>query len=171
MGQDFVKTAFLAAHAADPSARLYLNDYNLDYSGPKLDAVIKLARSLRSEGIPIHGIGTQAHLQLETDGICNLTKPLAALASTGLEIAITELDIRVALPATRAKLAAQELGYRHAVRACMHTPKCVGVTVWGVDDKDSWVRREINGMGAALLFDDFYKKKPAYYGCLDGING
>jgi len=62
LGAEYIRIAFRAANAADPVARLYLNDYHIHHPGPKLDAIIRLVQELRAEGVPIHGIGIQTHL-------------------------------------------------------------------------------------------------------------
>lgn len=69
LGKNFIKTAFREAHKADPYAKLYINDYNLDFAGGKVDAMIALVKELKKERVPIHGIGSQAHLILNDDGI------------------------------------------------------------------------------------------------------
>ncbi|PGH26900.1 hypothetical protein AJ80_01483 [Polytolypa hystricis UAMH7299] len=108
LGEDFVGIAFRAARAADPSARLYINDYNLDDAGyAKTQGMVRRVNQWLSQGIPIDGIAIQA------------------LAGTNVaEVAITELDIANA-PAN---------DYVNVVNACLNQPKCVGVTVWGVAD-------------------------------------
>lgn len=69
LGIDFVEIAFRAAHKADPKAKLYINDYNLDYAGPKVDNLVALVKKLKVKGVPIHGIGSQAHLVLNNGAI------------------------------------------------------------------------------------------------------
>ncbi|OHE95078.1 glycosyl hydrolase family 10 [Colletotrichum orchidophilum] len=147
LGEAYIGIAFRAARVADPAAKLYINDYNLDNAGwGKVTAVVNKVNQWIGQGIPIDGIGSQAHLAANMSG--NIQAALEALArSRASEIAITELDIPGAPPND----------YATVVAACLHVPKCKGVTVWGVSDKQSWM-----ATAKPLLFDDNWKPKPAY---------
>lgn len=167
LGESFIDIAFRAAKAADPTAKLYINDYNLDYAGAKVNAMVTLVTRLIAAGVPIDGIGSQAHLILNNGAIPYMHQPLATLAATGLDVALTELDIRMTLPSDATKLADQKSNYQTAVYACKRTASCVGVTTWGVSDKYSWVPNTFSGSGAALIWDENFAKKPAYDGAAD----
>ena len=52
-----------------------------------------------------------------------------------MDIAITELDIRMTLPSTDALLAQQETDYQTVVSACEAVEGCIGVTLWDFTDK------------------------------------
>jgi endo-1,4-beta-xylanase len=132
LGESFVDIAFIAARAADPAAKLYINDYNLDGPGAKITNLVALVKRLQSRGVPIDGIGTQAHLILGQVG--GVAAQLQVLANTGLDVAITELDIRIPKDVTSAKLAQQQTDYNTVTKACLGVSKCVGITVWGVSD-------------------------------------
>ncbi|KAI5853784.1 glycosyl hydrolase family 10 protein [Tricharina praecox] len=167
LGEQFIDIAFKAAAAADPSAKLCINDYNLDGPGSKIDALIALVGRLQSRGVPIHCIGSQSHLILGQVG--GVKAQLQRLADTGLDVMITELDIRIPLSVTTAKLAQQQTDFQTVVSACTSITKCLGVTVWGVSDKDSWVDSTFPTYDSPLLWDDNFAKKPAYTGALAGI--
>ncbi|CAE6417750.1 unnamed protein product [Rhizoctonia solani] len=146
LGQGFVAIAFKAARAADPKAKLYINEYNLESSTPKRHALIKLVQRQIAAGTPIDGIGSQTHLQ--PGDAYRVHAALTELAKSKVsEVAITELDI----------VNASGEEYSTVVRACLDVPKCVGITVWGVSDKDSWRATQ-----RPLLFNGAYKKKAAY---------
>jgi len=82
-------------------------------------------------------------------------------AALGLDVAVTELDVRILLPTTGEKLAQQAKDYATVFKDCLSVPKCVGVTIWGVTDKHSWVPSVFQGYGDALPWDINYHPKPA----------
>ncbi|WP_198680699.1 endo-1,4-beta-xylanase [Lentzea terrae] len=161
LGDGYLAEAFRAARAADPDAKLYYNDYNIDGLGAKSDAVYELVRSFKQQGVPIDGVGLQAHLLL--GGVpSSMQQNLQRFADLGVDVAITELDVRMNLPADSAKLATQAADYGAVARACLAVTRCVGITTWALSDKYSWIPSVFPGEGAALPFDEAFAPKPAY---------
>ena len=160
MGPDYVAIALKAARAADPGARLYVNDYNVESDGPKMRALYDLVASLKRAGAPIDGVGLQSHF-VSGHAPGDIQSVMEKFASLGVDVAVTELDLRIRLPADAGALAAQAADYAHVADACRATPRCVGITTWGVTDDYSWIPSFFSGYGAALPFDQSYRPKPA----------
>ncbi|MGW6903579.1 endo-1,4-beta-xylanase [Streptomyces sp. NPDC054940] len=169
LGTGHIAGALRWAHAADPNAKLYINDYNIEADNAKSDALYNLAKQLLAQGVPLHGIGFQSHFvvgQLPSSMKANLKR----FSDLGLEVSVTELDVRVPLPASTAELAQQSTDYKTASENCLGVPRCAGVTVWGLTDKYSWVPGTFSGYGAALPYNESYGAKPAYTGLSNGLN-
>jgi endo-1,4-beta-xylanase len=176
LGRDYAYKAFKYAEAADPSALLFINDYNLESSSVKLDSLIKFVTELKNRGAKVDGIGTQMHIT-RTTNFAGIESMMKKLALTGLKIRISELDVKVVLGSAAGKPTDQLSGfqaemYRYVANAYMkYIPKAqqAGITIWGVNDKNSWLYN--NGTEFPLLYDDDYNKKPAYAGFLKGLKG
>ncbi len=164
IGDDYIALAFQWAHEADPDARLYLNEYNAEGLGAKSNAVYALAQQLVAAGVPIHGIGMQMHVT-ETfyPSTNDLLVNMRRIEDLGLDVDITEMDVRLQLPATQTKLAAQASIYRGVLDACLAARNCRAFTIWDFSDAHSWIPSTFPGFGAALIFDEEYRPKPAYW--------
>ncbi|MFJ2580885.1 endo-1,4-beta-xylanase [Kitasatospora aureofaciens] len=161
LGDGYIADALRTARAADPNAKLYLNDYNIEGLNAKSDAMYRLVKSLKSQGVPIDGVGFQAHFVVGQVP-ASLKANLQRFTALGVDVAITELDDRIQLPANSAALARQAEDYAGVVRTCLAVPRCVGITQWDVGDPDSWIPGTFPGYGAATMFDNSYRPKPAY---------
>jgi endo-1,4-beta-xylanase len=150
IGPDFIAKAFQFAREADPDAILRYNDFGLE-DPVKLQKLVKLVTSLQEQRVPIHAIGTQAHLNTESARFEVMDRSLAGIAKLGLPVHITELDIGGGgQPPTHA--------YEAVFRAIMNNRDAVKmVTFWGVNDAVSWRRNE-----SPLLFDGDCQPKPAF---------
>ncbi len=169
IGNNYIADAFTAARAADPNAKLCYNDYNIEGENAKSNAVFSMVQSFKASGVPIDCVGFQSHLivgQVPSDFQANLQR----FANLGVDVQLTELDIRMPTPASTANLNQQATDYGNVVKACMSVSRCTDMTVWGVDDGHSWVPGTFPGQGAALLFDANYQPKPAFYSALQALN-
>lgn len=193
MGDDFLLNAFNLAHEADPKAHLMYNDYNNERADKRKVTLEMLAR-LQKRGAPIHGLGMQAHVGLESN-LQDFEDSILAYSALGLKVHLTELDIDVLpsvwnLPVAEIstrfdykperdpyikglpkeideKLAkAYETLFKILIK---HRDKVDRVTFWGISDDASWLNDfPIKGRtNYPLLFDRQQQPKAAYFRLLD----
>jgi endo-1,4-beta-xylanase len=175
IGPDFIAKAFQHAHEADPQAILRYNDYGLE-NPAKRKKLITLIKSLQAQNVPIHAIGSQAHVNVATT-FETMDQTLTEMAALGLPIHITELDVNSAAGGQRgfgadiSQNAATTQGglvseadkkladaYAGIFRAFLkHRDNVKMVTFWGVNDANSW-----RANGKPLLFDVNAQPKPAF---------
>jgi endo-1,4-beta-xylanase len=160
LGPDYIDMAFAAAHAADPQARLWLNENVFERLTAKSDALVQLVARLVGAGVPITGVGLQAHFlsgRPPAPGV--IEKLVRRLRAVGVEVAITELDLPV--PARRGAVS-QPAGYAQVVAECLRAG-CREITVWGVNDAVTWLDAFLRRAHTdPLLFDAADRPKPAY---------
>jgi endo-1,4-beta-xylanase len=156
LGIGYIALAFRLAHEADPQAKLFYNDYGAEGEGRKADAVYALVATLRRAGVPIDGIGLQAHV--DTAPPPGYARNVERFAKLGLSIELTEMDVRVRSDDAAAR-AAQAAQFARLVDGCR---PCARFTVWGLDDADSWVPSAYPGYGHATLLDGDLRPKPAF---------
>jgi endo-1,4-beta-xylanase len=169
LGPGYIAKAFRWAHQADPHAKLYYNDYNLESIGPKSDAALALVNQLKAQHVPIDGVGFQGHLGIQYPYPDTFGENLARFAAAGVDVAITEADVRMVLPVTPEKLATQATYFGDMMRSCVAVPRCVSFTLWGFTDKYSWVPGFFAGEGAATPLDEQFQPKPAYFALRDAL--
>lgn len=173
-GGDFIAKAFEYAHEADPNALLFYNDYNESHPH-KRDKIYTLVKSLLDQGVPIHGIGLQAHWNLYDPSLDDIRAAIEKYASLGLQLQLTELDLSVfrfedkrtdlTEPAP-GMLERQAEVYEAVFRLLKEYRDCISsVTFWGAADDYTWlddfpVRGRKNW---PFLFDEQHRPKPAYY--------
>ncbi len=171
IGPEYIAMAFQFAHEADPDAKLYYNDYGAEAAGTKSDAVFNLVSGLVNQGVPINGVGWQMH-QINPFRIQQAHRTNAQrLAGLGLEVSITEMDVRISLPTTQQELDEQALAYSDAIQFCLSQPNVKTLVMWGFTDKYSWIPGFFSGFGDALIFDMNYQPKPAYSAMLSALGG
>jgi endo-1,4-beta-xylanase len=177
LGRGYIETAFRAARAADPATLLFYNDYSIEFQSFKQESTYVMLADFKNRGVPVDGIGFQAHFQINADGSgmpsrASFTSTLQRFAALGLKIHLTELDIRIRTPgATATELTAQAQGYTDVVAACMAVPACEVITVWGVKDNESWVPGTFPGYGSPLLFDAALAKKATWTAVKNSLGG
>ncbi|MEU2460451.1 endo-1,4-beta-xylanase [Streptomyces sp. NPDC012473] len=156
-GNDWIEVAFRAARAADPAAKLCYNDYNVEnWTWAKTQAMYSMVRDFKQRGVPIDCVGFQAHFNSGSPYNSNFRTTLQNFAALGVDVAVTELDIQGASAST----------YANVTNDCLAVPRCLGITVWGVRDTDSWRSQD-----TPLLFNGDGSKKAAYTTVLAALNG
>ncbi len=155
-GNDWIEVAFRTARAADPSVKLCYNDYNIEnWSYAKTQGVYNMIKDFKSRGVPIDCVGLQTHFTGGSSLPSTFQTTLANFAALGVDVALTEVDVTNASTSQYAGL----------TQACVNVSRCVGITVWGVRDSDSWRSSE-----SPLLFDGNGNKKAAYTSVLNALN-
>ncbi|MXV14520.1 endo-1,4-beta-xylanase [Hufsiella ginkgonis] len=186
LGRGYAAKAFQYARAANATADLYMNDYNLESNTTKCDNFVTLAKELKAANTGITGVGTQMHMML-TDSYAGIISMMQKLASTGLKVRISELDIRINPGGTNPTAGYVPTAYDLQLQAAMYkfvvatyikyVPEAQrgGITLWGVDDTTSWINTTTNvtanKLDYPLLFDKNFQKKPAFSGFLQALQG
>ncbi|MDR6337743.1 GH35 family endo-1,4-beta-xylanase [Filimonas zeae] len=184
IGEDYIAKAFQWAHEADPDAVLFYNDYN-EISPVKAEKILQLLTKLKSQNVPVHGVGLQSHWAINEPGREQLDSTLARFARLGLAMQITELDISayskehqarertkndsIAL-FTPEKQLKQSLQYKMCFEMFRKYRQYItGVTFWNLSDQHSWLDDfPVKGRkDFPLLFDTTLKRKEAYYGVVN----
>jgi endo-1,4-beta-xylanase len=160
LGPAYIAMAFRFAHEADPKARLVLNDYGAEGMGPKADTVYRLVKALKQVGAPIDAVGFETHV--DTTPIPGFVANLRRFAALGVEVELTEVDVRLRDGHGPGALREQAAAYRRIVEGCRAVPACREIVFWGLDDADSWVPGAYPNFGDATLLDGDLHPKPAF---------
>lgn len=161
MGEEYIDIAFKAAHEADPYAKLYLNDYGVERDGQRWDALLRLVERLKQRGVPIDGVGFEAHVYSDGDYMDakQLKGHMDILAGLGLSVRISEIDVTGDDPVEQVNQ------YVTALDVCLKAPNCTSYTTWGITDLyGSTTRSDRYPLvyGTSLLWDKEMKSKPAF---------
>jgi endo-1,4-beta-xylanase len=168
LGAGYIAEAFRIARGVDPHAKLYLNEIGAEGINPKSDKLYEIVRGLKAQGL-IDGVGFQTHSNLK--GLpADFVENMRRFRALGLDVAITEADVGLRLPASAADLQAQASIYAQIVRSCLAV-SCRTLTFWGFTDGRSWISETQPGMGAATLLDDQLRPKPAFYAVQRALGG
>ena len=180
IGREYIEIALQAARAANPTAKLYINDFDTTNPAHR-DPLLAIVRDLKSRGIPLDGFGHQMHNNIEYPPVQTIIDSINMFGTTGVEQSVTELDYSIYgfsgpnstpftsytdIPANRHS--AVGYSYRNFLRAIEQTGKIVSLTIWGTSDDKSWLTSS-SKVDAPLLFDPSLKKKPAYWAFVDPL--
>lgn len=166
---EYIDSAFRWAHRVDSNALLFYNDFGGESMNAKGQNIYDLVSGLKQRGVPIHGVGLQAHFSVGGFDTASIGENMRRLAALGLRISITELDITNSGTVDSTKLYAQKENYKKLMALCLSVPNCKTFMAWGLNDAQSW--RGANT--AALLFSGTATlvKKPAYFGVVEALQG
>ncbi|MFH1784179.1 MAG: endo-1,4-beta-xylanase [bacterium] len=167
IGEDYVELAFKHADKIAPNAVLILNDFGADYVGQsshKVDKLYNYTKKLLQKGIPIDGIGLQFHLTVGIDNptVDDIVNNFIRYRDLGLDVYITELDVKIKEPVTGEKLKEQARLYSIVMKAVLESDACNSITVWGYTDRYTWIHEWQPGYDAPCMYDENIKPKPAY---------
>ncbi|MBV9227582.1 MAG: endo-1,4-beta-xylanase, partial [Acidobacteriaceae bacterium] len=181
LGKSYIDIALQAARAANPSARLYINDYNTEIPS-KLACLVQVLQDLQSRGIPIDGVGHESHNHINFPSASGLVNAVNTVAQLGLDQQVTEFDLSVYSASDNSSnyganggtippsiIAQQGYLYAQFFEAMRQLKgKLSGVTLWGMADDNTWLSNfPINRLDEPLPFDVSLQAKPAYWGIVD----
>jgi endo-1,4-beta-xylanase len=179
-GEEFVAKAFEYAHAADPNALLFYNDYN-EINAVKREKIYKLVKDLKDAGVPIQGVGLQGHWAINEPSAGQLDSTLSRFATLGVKVQITEMDISVYPKEHNARerkeednntafTEEKERKQMEEYKMCFdlfrkYKNVLSGVTFWNISDRSSWLDNfPVRGRkDYPLLFDKELKPKKAFW--------
>lgn len=161
MGESYIGIAFAAAHQADPSAKLYINDFGLEANGDRWTTFLALVTKLKAQGVPIDGVGFEAHVYQPGDEIdpTVLKDHIRILAGLGLTARVSEMDVY-----SDNGTVAQAKQYADVFQACFSEPNCVSWSTWGVTDRYDLYQDDAGRLqsGQDFLWDAQAHPTPAF---------
>ncbi|MBV9225939.1 MAG: endo-1,4-beta-xylanase, partial [Acidobacteriaceae bacterium] len=181
LGKSYIDIALQAARAANPSAKLYINDYNTEIPS-KLACLVQVLQNLQSRGIPIDGVGHESHNHINFPSAGALVNAVNTVAQLGLDQQVTEFDLSVYSASDNSSnyganggtvppsiIAQQGYLYAQFFEAMRQLKgKLSGVTLWGMADDNTWLSNfPISRLDEPLPFDISLQAKPAYWGIVD----
>lgn len=160
MGKEYIAKAFHAARAADPNAKLFINEFGLEEDGERWDAMYELVKQLKGQGVPIDGVGFQAHVYERADRIsaATLRRHIQELAQLGLQSRISEMDVYI-----EDGQSVQAQQYSAVLQACLEESSCISFTSWGISDRYNMFRDDDGSLqyGQDFLWDQDMLPTPA----------
>ena len=188
IGEDYIELAFRKAREVAPNAVLILNEVGVDYVGQQTYGTAEedfydLVKGLVDKGVPIDAVGFQFHLTIpeyswETKPtVDRIVANFERYGDLGLDVLVTELDVKIEEPITQVKLERQAEVYAIVMEAVLKSDSSRSISVWGQSDKYSWITYmkyhwpdlpdQFAGYSAACMYDENHEPKPAYYAVLE----
>ena len=164
---EYIDKAFRWAREADPKSVLILNDFGNERQNNISDLMYNYVKGALQRGVPIDAIGMQMHIDgSNPPGKEEVIANMKRFAALGLKTYVTEFDVNMAdaKGSYKEKAEIEKKIYYDMMRACIESKVCPSFAFLGITDKETWY----NYMGLTqpmpLMFDEYYKPKPAYYG-------
>jgi endo-1,4-beta-xylanase len=182
---DYILAAFkyafeTANEIGDDEVKFCINDYSLESSSNKLDAMYDITKRIlkvaEEAGIEKDRIvvGFQMHISSYSPSVAQIRRSIEKIASLGVKVQVTELDVSIyksasepLKTATQDVLLLQAKKYKdifamfkeEAIKGNIDT-----VTLWGVDDGRTWLNDfpVSNRTDPCLLFNKRLQAKPAF---------
>ncbi|HWV66479.1 endo-1,4-beta-xylanase [Chitinophaga sp.] len=184
-GEEYIAKAFEYAHEADPDARLFYNDNGFEWS-KKRDKIYRFLKKLKAAGVPVNGVGMQAHWGIEGVPENYLRETIEMFSDLGLDVQLTELDISL-YPKRKAgkilnahDLAGEDAAYteekkqrqadiyKMIFRVCRESKgKVTGITLWSGYDWPNYLTKKLRKENHPYLFDEKLQPKKAFYSVTD----
>lgn len=165
LGEGAWEQAFALAHAHDPAATLFYNDYAIEWDNARHGGALALLRRWLAGGVPVHGVGIQGHVDASArTSRAQWDRAIGDFAALGLQVHLSELDVRTdrLRGAAWGKQQAAAAALYDAVAACVAAPACTRVTFWGLTDSHSWLNTNAR-RNEATLRDQDGARKPAWF--------
>jgi endo-1,4-beta-xylanase len=138
-GWQYLDSAFIWAHKADPDAMLYLNEYNVVAAG-ETDRYVSLIKGMLDRKVPIMGVGVQCHFNARPVEPALIKERLDKIASLGLPIKVTELDFGTWDQGMTLSEKGQADAYEKFIRSAFSHPAINGIVLWGFWDNRHWIK-------------------------------
>lgn len=162
IGEDYIDSALVYAHRADPEAKLYINEYGAEMMGnAKAEAYYNLAKRLLKSNIPLDGVGLQCHFSVGELKESKFDANVARYADININCIVTELDMSIKDYSDPDCYKRQALEYYKIVKTMLKYDHFPHLIIWGVTDDLSW------RSGEPLLFDKNVTKKQAFWAVYD----
>lgn len=153
LGPSYIDEAFRIARAADPDAKLFLNENLAEALPAKRQALLELVTRLVSEGVPIDGVALQMHIVEVAPEPGVLTEMVNSYKALGLEVTIAEMDVHTLNTTLQTEI------YGAVITEALDAG-ITDISFWGFTDKHAYTWLP----GAKpLIFDEDYKPKGAFF--------